>query len=134
MKLIVAGLLALFLASGAARVEVAADDPYQWLEDIDATRSMSWVEGQNARSAARLEGDRRYPVFLAEARAIFTAKDRIPMPAFQADKVENLWQDDAHVHGLLRLTSLASYRLTNPVWDVALDLDKLSADEKRNWF
>ena len=33
-------------------------DKYQWLEDVDSARSMTWVEGQNARSAARLENDR----------------------------------------------------------------------------
>ena len=56
------------------------DDPYLWLEDVDGTRAMAWVHGQNAKSARRLESDPRYETFRREALAIFTAEDRIPLP------------------------------------------------------
>jgi prolyl oligopeptidase len=127
-------LAALALAAPlAARAQEAAD-PYRWLEDIDSAKSMAWVEGQNARSAGRLEQDPRYATFHAEARAIFTAEDRVALPNFRGEAIENLWQDDAHVHGLLRRTSLASYRTADPAWDVLLDLDQLSKQEGKNWF
>ena len=32
----------------------AKNDPYIWLEDIEAPRSLAWVEGQNKISAAGL--------------------------------------------------------------------------------
>ena len=120
-------------ASLAAHAQEAAD-PFQWLEDIDSPRSMAWVAEQNARSADRLETDRRYQTFYAEARAIFTAPDRIPLPTFRGGAVENLWQDAANVHGVLRRTSLASYRTAAPAWNTVLDLDALSQAEGRNWF
>ena len=129
--------LALAILALAAPFVVRAEqqtDPFQWLEDVDSPKSMAWVQAENARSAARLETDPRYAEFHAEARAIFTAKDRIPLPTFRAGLVENLWQDDAHIHGLLRRTSLASYRTADPDWDVLLDLDQLSKAEGRNWF
>ncbi|HEV2532671.1 prolyl oligopeptidase family serine peptidase [Phenylobacterium sp.] len=109
------------------------DDPFQWLEDIEAPRSMAWVEGQNARTAKRLESDPRYAAFHNEALAIFTAKDRIPNPRFRAGGIDNFWQDGAHVHGVWRHTSLASYRTMAPTWEILLDLDALSRAEGKNW-
>ena len=109
-------------------------DPFLWLEDIDSPKAMAWVEAQNAKTAARLEGDARYAAYLAEGRAIFTATDRIPKPAFRAGGVDNFWQDAANTHGVWRHASLASYRTAAPAWEVTLDIDKLAKDEGRNWF
>jgi prolyl oligopeptidase len=125
--------LAALLSAGSTALAQPATDPFQWLEDIDAPRSMTWVEGQNARSAARLEGDARYATFLGEARAIFTAKDRIPTPHFRAGGIDNLWQDEAHVHGIWRHATEASYRTAQPQWETLLDLDALSKAEGKNW-
>jgi prolyl oligopeptidase len=137
MKLLAAAFAALALIPAAARAQApnpaAAADPFQWLEDIDSPRSMGWVEGQNAKSAKRLEGDRRYAIFHDEAHAILTAQDRIPTPKFRAGGVDNFWQDAVHVHGVWRRTSLASYRSANPQWETLLDLDALSKAEGKNW-
>src|SRR3954469_6160467 len=104
-----------------ALAQEAGSDPFQWLEDVDAPRSMAWVEKENARTADRLEKDPRYAAFHAQALAIFTAQDRIPTPHFRAGGVDNLWQDAAHVHGIWRHTTLASYRTANPQWETLLD-------------
>jgi prolyl oligopeptidase len=137
MKCLVAALAALALAPAAARAQTptatTAVDPFQWLEDIDSARSMAWVEGQNAKSAKRLEGDPRYATFHAEAHAILTAQDRIPTPHFRAGGVDNFWQDAAHVHGIWRHATLASYRTASPQWETLLDLDALSKAEGKNW-
>ena len=110
-----------------------SDDPFQWLEDIEAPRSMAWVEGQNIKTARRLESDPRYETFHAEALSIFTAQDRIPAPRFRAGGVDNFWQDGAHVHGIWRHTSLGAYRTATPQWTTLLDLDALSKAEGKNW-
>ena len=125
--------LACALAIAPAAHAQTPDDPFQWLEDIDGAKSMAWVQDQNAKTAKRLEGDPRYEVFHAEAHAILTAKDRIPWPDFRAGGVDNVWQDAAHVHGVWRHASLASYRSAEPQWDTLLDLDELSKTEHRNW-
>jgi prolyl oligopeptidase len=132
MKSVLCAVAALLALPAAAHAQ-AATDPFQWLEDIDAPKSMAWVEGQNAKSGKRLEGDPRYATFHAEARAIFTAKDRIPTPHFRAGGIDNLWQDAAHVHGLWRHTTEASYRTASPQWETLLDLDALSKAEGKNW-
>ena len=136
MKAVLAALVsALALAPTASLHAQAAapDDPFQWLEDIDGAKSMTWVEGQNAKAAKRLESDARYEIFHQEARAIFTAQDRIPWPEFRAGGVDNVWQDAGHIHGVWRHASLASYRTAEPSWDTLLDLDELSKTEHRNW-
>jgi prolyl oligopeptidase len=133
MKALLLALAAASLIGPMAHAQTPADDPFQWLEDIDAPRSMTWVEGQNARSAKQLEADPRYETFHNEARAIFTAEDRIPTPRFRAGGVDNFWQDATHVHGVWRHATLASYRTASPAWETLLDLDALSKAEGKNW-
>jgi prolyl oligopeptidase len=133
MKLLLPLVAALFLAAPALHAQDVRPDPYRWLEDIDAPRSMAWVEKENAKTAARLEMDPRYEVFHKEALAIFTAEDRIPTPHFRAGGVDNLWQDVAHVKGLWRHATLASYRSANPQWTTLIDLDALSKAEGKTW-
>ena len=133
MKALLGALAALALTPLAAHAQPAAPDPFQWLEDIDAPRSMTWVEGQNAKSAKRLESDPRYEKFHAEAHAILTAEDRIATPHFRAGGIDNFWQDATHVHGVWRHTTEASYRTATPQWQTLLDLDALSKAEGKNW-
>jgi prolyl oligopeptidase len=134
MKSLAAALVAFAVALPALPAAAQSDDPFLWLEDIDAPRSMQWVEGQNARSAARLEKDPRFETYLAEARAIFTARDRIPTPRFRAGGLDNLWQDDAHPNGIWRHTSLASYRTSSPAWETVIDVDAVAKAEGKRWF
>jgi prolyl oligopeptidase len=108
-------------------------DPYLWLEDIHGARAMAWVQKENTRSLAVLQGDPRYAGFHADALKIVNATDRIPMPGQIGALVYNLWQDPTNVHGLWRRTTAQSYRAAAPAWETVLDLDKLSTDEKTNW-
>ena len=134
MKALLAALTAVAIFSSVAHAQApAAADPYQWLEDIDAPRSMAWVEGQNVKSAKRLEGDPRYETFRQQARAIFTAQDRIALPRFRAGGIDNFWQDATHIHGVWRRTTQASYKTASPQWQTMLDLDALSKAEGKNW-
>ncbi len=132
MKRLLAALIGAFLLSQAVQAQEAAD-PFLWLEDIESPQAMAWVEAQNAKSARRLETDPRYEPFLAQAKAIFTAKDRIPWPEFRAGGIDNLWQDETHTHGVWRHASLATYRSATPAWQALLDLDVLSKSENQNW-
>lgn len=112
----------------------ASDDPNIWLEDVHGEKALAWVNAENDKTLKRLTGDRRYAEYRREALKIFTARDRIPMPAFRAGGIDNLWQDATHPHGVWRATTLASYRTGAPRWTTVLDFDALSRLEKRNWF
>jgi len=107
--------------------EMTDNDPFLWLEDIEGPQALAWVREQNARSLALLESDPRYPVFLAEARAVITAPDRIPYPSFLGDRLVNFWQDEARIRGLWRATTLDSFRSQEPRWETLLDIDALAA-------
>ena len=109
------------------------EDPFLWLEDVEGDKALDWVRAQNARSLKRLEADPRYQPLYDTALKIITAEDRIPYPMFLGEGLSNFWQDSAHVRGLSRRTTLASYRTAEPEWETIYDLDALAAAEGLNW-
>jgi len=122
--------VALLLASAAPAF---AETPFEWLEAVDAPRSMQWVEAENAKTLPVLTGDKRYAGLHSDALAILSAKDRIPTPSFHGKGVYNFWQDATNVRGLWRRTTLEGYRSATPTWETVLDVDALSKAEKANW-
>ena len=108
-------------------------DPFLWLEDVEGDQALAWVRGENARSVGLLEADPRYQHLYNTALKIITAEDRIPYPRFLGHALANFWQDGAHVRGLWRKTTLASFRAAEPEWRIVLDIDALAAAEGRNW-
>ena len=131
------GLVALTIAAAAAGLNGAqaatSDDPYLWLEDVSSPKALAWVEQHNAKSTAVLQADPRYQPYYDQALALLQAKDRIPLGQFLNGQIYNFWQDQDHVRGIWRRTSLASYSTGNPQWETVLDLDALAASEKANW-
>ena len=109
-------------------------DPYRWLEDVHGDRSMTWVKAENAKTVAVLERDPRYATIYSQALSMAQARDRIPYVTFLGGALYNFWQDSAHVRGIWRKTTLASYQRDRaPVWTVVLDLDSLANAEHANW-
>ena len=108
-------------------------DPFQWLEEVEGEKALTWVRAQNDRSLKILQADKRYEDLHAKALTILEAKDRIPMPGFRGGSVYNFWQDDVNVRGLLRRTTVDSYRNATPSWETVLDVDALSKAENANW-
>ncbi len=119
-------------AGQAVRPDTAAD-PYRWLEDAHGDRAMAWVRAENAKTTAVLESDPRYAGMYQSALSMAQATDRIPGVTFIGGLLYNFWQDSAHVRGIWRRTTLASYRTPAPTWTTVLDLDSLAAAEKANW-
>ena len=115
-------------------IAATADDPFLWLEQVDSPRAMDWVRAENAKTAAVLDQDSRYPVLYKDALTIAQAQDRIPQPNIIGGQIYNFWQDASHAHGLWRRTTLEDYQRTDSHWTPVLDLDALSAAEKANWF
>ena len=126
-----------FLATAAVLVAAPAlavvETPFEWLEQVDSVRSMDWVRAENAKTLPVLTGDARFAPLQADALAILSAKDRIPMPTFVGESVFNFWQDATHVRGIWRRTTLDSYNSATPQWETVLDLDALSTAEHANW-
>jgi prolyl oligopeptidase len=109
------------------------EDPFLWLEDVEGDRALDWVRAQNARSLQELEADPRYQGFYDATLKIVTAEDRIPYVSFRGTTLSNFWQDQTHVRGLWRQTTMESYRTAEPDWRTILDIDALAAAEGTNW-
>lgn len=112
---------------------MASDDPFLWLEETRSERALAWVGQENERVDQTLASDPRFAQLQAEALTILDAKDRIPGVRFTPYGLVNFWQDATNPRGLLRVTTLESYRTANPTWQTILDVDALAKAEGREW-
>ena len=121
------------LADSEPKPAPILDDPYLWLEEVEGRLSLEWVEERNRETMAELRSDERYDLFLEQASKLLNAKDRIPYGSIRGRHIYNFWQDAEHVRGILRRTTLASYRAAEPEWETVLDVDALAKAENENW-
>ena len=144
MKLVSTFALALAMsiapATGASAQETPVpgipgpeQDPFIFLEEARSPEALDWVAKENARTLAAFEADPRYQQLKDEALAIFDSNDRIPFVSFRPDGLYNFWQDKTNPKGVLRRTTLESYRTANPQWEVILDVDALAKAEGKEW-
>lgn len=112
---------------------VEPQDPYLWFEEVEGPEALAWAAEQNALSVPRLQGDPRFEEIRSEIETVLTSDDRIPSPSLVDGQVYNFWQDDEHVRGILRRTSLESYRTDDPQWETLIDIDALAEVEDANW-
>ena len=117
----------------AETVFEAENDPHIWLEEARDPKALAWVEGENNRTLAHFAMDPRFDELQAEALAIYDSDDRIPFVSIRPDGLYNFWQDKDNPKGLLRRTTLESYRTDSPTWETVLDIDALAAAEGREW-
>ncbi|MCX9146313.1 prolyl oligopeptidase family serine peptidase [Erythrobacter sp. WG] len=108
-------------------------DPYIWLEQARSPEALDWVAKENARTLAAFEADPRFQQLKAEALAIFDSEDRIPFVSIRPDGLYNFWQDKQNPKGLLRRTTLESYRSAKPEWETVLDIDALAKADGKEW-
>jgi prolyl oligopeptidase len=109
------------------------EDPYLWLEDVSAERSLNWVREQNALSTRELESSPSFEPIRSRLLAILDSKERIPYVTKHGPYYYNFWRDQTNVRGVWRRTSLEEYKKREPAWEVVLDLDQLASAEKENW-
>ena len=109
------------------------EEDFLWLEDIEADDARAWVSAQNDVSLARLQGDERYAALKQRAVEFLTDNRRLPLGQYSSGKVRNFWQDDDHIKGILRETTLAQYATDDPAWTVLLDIDALAEEEDEDW-
>jgi len=116
-------------------VALAADatDPYMWLEDILGEKQIAWVKEQNARTLKELEAVKAYQPIYDRTLSILDSQDRIPYPSVRGDLLYNFWQDKDHPRGILRRTSLASYKTATPSWELVLDIDAMAKADNLPW-
>ncbi len=137
MKLVsalaIAAAMTITNTQAAAQDAGAEEDPYLWLEEARSDEALAWVRAENERTMGLLAGDPRFDQLKAEALAIYDSEDRIPYVSIRPDGLYNFWQDKENPRGLLRRTTLESYRSDSPEWEVVLDVDALAEAEGREW-
>jgi len=123
------------MKDGAATAPIPGpeEDPFIWLEEARSEKALEWVEAENERTLSILASDPRFEELKAEALAIYDSEDRIPFVSFRPDGLYNFWQDKENPKGLLRRTTLESYRTDDPEWETVLDIDALAAEEGKDW-
>ncbi len=121
--------------SDSATRQAPEFDPqaHLFLEEVEGEEALAWVRAQNDRSLAVLQGDERYERYYEAALEIATSSDRIPYGSIRNGYVYNFWQDDEHVRGIWRRTTLESYSTSEPEWETLLDVDALAEAEGKNW-
>jgi len=111
--------------------QTVSDDPYLWLEDVEAKTSLDWVRARNAENTlAKQPG---FEKVQSDLLAILDSNARIPLVGKIGDYYYNFWKDKQNPQGIWRRTTLAEFRKDAPVWDVLLDIDALGKAEGTNW-
>jgi len=122
-------LLALFHLRAA---HSDSGDPYRWLEVVNDTRVMDWVRRQDERTLAAV-GDPNSSPLLPELLQVLQSTSRIPSVGMRGPLLYNFWQDEQHVRGIWRRTTLEEFGRPSPTWETVLDLDALSEAEQESW-
>ena len=122
-----------FIATLSSSAAFADDDPYLWLEEVQDEKALDWVRNQNAKTFDELRDNDLYKKLYDEAFAILTSDARIPQGSIIGDHFYNFWQDDVHIRGIWRRTSLVDYIAGSPQWETVLDFDALEEAEHENW-
>ncbi len=133
MKAFTKTLAALTLALAGSAAAQNADDPFQWLEEVQGEKALAWVRHHDAKTTALFEARPEYKPVYARTLEILDSKEKIPSPRLLGETVYNFWKDDVHERGIWRRTSLASYRTAAPHWETVLDVDALAKAEGKAW-
>jgi len=128
-----AAILVLAMTAPIAQAQAPADDPYQWLEDVEGAKAMAWVREQNGISQPQLEATPGFKELHDRLLAIYNSKERIPGVQKRGKWLYNFWQDEHHPRGIWRRTTLEEYRKPEPRWETVLDIGKLSDAENQKW-
>jgi prolyl oligopeptidase len=126
-------LATLALLASAGALSAQGTDPFQWLENVEAPRSLDWVRGQDSISMQALSADPRYQQIYDRSLEILNSRDRIPGVSILGDRLYNYWQDAEHPRGIWRSTSWDSYVGNEPEWHTVLDLDSLAKADNAEW-
>ena len=110
---------------------MANEDPYLWLEDVEAEKSLDWVRARNAENP--LAKDPGFETVRSDLLAILDSNARIPYVNKIGEYYYNFWRDKTNPQGIWRRTTLAEFRKDAPKWEVLLDIDALGKAEGTNW-
>jgi prolyl oligopeptidase len=116
----------------SAEVAPVPADPYRWLEDVTAERSLDWARERNAKSKGEL-ADAEFRALETRLKSILDSNERIPGVTKIGGLFYNFWTDAKNPRGLWRRTTAEEYAKAEPAWELVLDLDALGKAEGKSW-
>jgi prolyl oligopeptidase len=116
------------------------EDPYLWLEDVEAPECLEFAKKANDKCLQAL-GDPKEASSSSYQKIleVLESKDRIPHVTnygFDDDGnriLFNLWKDQDHPKGIWRKTTLSEYKQESPKWETVLDIDALAKADDIGW-
>lgn len=129
-------LLLIFSGCGAESnlpQNLAKEDAYAYLEEVQSDASLSWVRSQNELSKKALADGEDFEALRLRFLTVLNSKERIPYVQKIGEKAYNFWRDEKNVRGVFRKTSFAEYAKEEPKWESVIDLDDLAQKEGENW-
>lgn len=108
------------------------DADHEWLVEVEGEKALEKVKSWNEASAPKMQ-DAIYSAMKSELLEVYNSPEKIPYVSYRAGKAHNFWQDDTHVRGLWRTTTLESYRSDDPEWETVLDIDAVAKSDDKNW-
>lgn len=127
-------ILFAMVLTGAANLTMAQeDDQFIWLEEVESSKALEFVEKHNKSCFDRLMNVKEYKQIYDQSLEIYNSPEKIAYPSIYGEYVYNFWQDKEHVRGIWRRATKSSYDAGNPSWEVLLDLDEMSQKDSVRW-
>jgi prolyl oligopeptidase len=136
MKAFARALLTIGIMAAATPAWSAAPaaDPNLYLEQVDGARALTTVKAWNAKTLAELQKQPGFADYRSKALALLSTNQKIAEPdQILGNKVLNFWQDEQHPRGIWRISPLAAFASGQPQWRTLLDIDAMSAADKKRW-
>ena len=108
------------------------DGQHSYLEAVDSDDALGWVKSRNQHVLSTL-GNPEANALYTRVLSILNSKDKIPHVDKIGDWYYNFWQDERNQRGILRRTTLLSFKAAEPVWETVLDVDALGKAENVSW-
>ncbi len=121
------------LVEGNAMTDEEINDPFLWLEEVGSEKALAWVEERNAETVPGIESAAGFAALEKRLLSIYHSNEKIPYVTKIGEHLYNFWQDAEHVRGIMRRTTLASYRTESPEWETVIDVDALGEAEGESW-
>jgi prolyl oligopeptidase len=104
-----------------------------WLEDSQSQQVQSWVLKQNQKTLTRLQEDIRFSIITKDLTSLYGAEDNLINGSIHNNDFYHFLQDKDHKKGIWRRTPFDKFKSGAFEWETILDVDKLAADEDKNW-
>ncbi len=126
-------MLTLAAPALAQQPAAQAEDPYQWLEEVEGEEALAWAKERSQATLDELSARPEYSEIYDDVLAILNSDDRIAFPSIRGEMLFNFWQDADHPRGIYRRTTWEDYLGGNPTWETVLDIDLLADQEGVPW-